>query len=189
MTSSDLSQQVRTHFGERITQHNEFRGEHTLYTTLSDLKSVLLYCRDELKMDYLVDLSSLDHLGTSGKRFELVYELSGFSHNQHLRIKASVAENENAPSAIEIWASADWHEREVYDMMGIHFDGHPNLKRILMWEGFPHFPLRKDYPLAGIPTDLPEVAFTGVAPLADGPFVTSAGACDTVTREPRAKTF
>ena len=70
--------------------------------------------------------------------------------------------------------------------MGIPFSGHPNLKRILMWEGYPYFPLRKDFPLAGRPTDMPDVAFTGVAPLEGGPFVTNAGGEDVARREPRA---
>jgi NADH-quinone oxidoreductase subunit C len=89
----------------------------------------------------------------------------------------------------DIWPTANWHEREVYDMMGITFDGHPDLRRILMWEGYPFFPLRKDFPLAGKPSDMPEVAFTGIAPLEGGPFVTSPGTCGTVDAEPRAKRF
>ena len=91
------------------------------------------------------------------------------------------------PTVTDIWPGADWHEREVWDMMGIPFSGHPNLKRILMWEGYPFFPLRKDFPLAGRPSDMPDVAFTGVAPLEGGPFVTCAGGEDTVRREPRAR--
>ena len=91
------------------------------------------------------------------------------------------------PSVTDLWPGADWHEREVYDMMGIPFSGHPNLKRILMWEGYPFFPLRKDFPLAGRPSEMPDVAFTGVAPLEGGPFVTCAGGEDTVRREPRSR--
>ena len=65
----------------------------------------------------------------------------------------------------------DWHEREIYDMMGIRFRGHPDLRRILMWEGYPYFPLRKDFPLAGKSSEVPEVAFTQTTPLMGGPFV------------------
>jgi NADH-quinone oxidoreductase subunit C len=72
-------------------------------------------------------------------------------------------------------------------MMGIKFSGHPDLRRILMWEGYPFFPLRKDFPLEGKPSDMPEVGFSKVAPMADGPFVTAAGATDKVHAEPRSR--
>jgi NADH-quinone oxidoreductase subunit C len=98
-----------------------------------------------------------------------------------------VSEDESVPTVSDLWLTADWHEREAYDMMGIDFAGHPDLRRILMWEGYPFFPLRKDFPLEGRPSDMPDVAFTGVAPLEGGPFVTSAGGADTVAREPRAR--
>jgi NADH-quinone oxidoreductase subunit C len=146
----------------------------------------LKYCRDELAFDYLVDVSSLDYLGKE-PRFEMVYELYGYGHLQHLRVRAAVAEDVEVPTVSDIWATADWHEREVYDMMGIKFSGHPDLRRILMWEGYPYFPLRKDFPLEGLPSDMPDVGFTKTAPMADGPFVTSPGVGDTVTREPRSR--
>ena len=74
-------------------------------------------------------------------------------------------------------------------MMGVRFRGHPDLRRIIMWEGYPHFPLRKDFPLGGKPTELPDIAFTQTAPIAGGPFVTVPGGKDAIEREPRAKTF
>jgi NADH-quinone oxidoreductase subunit C len=135
----------------------------------------------------IIDISSLDHFGED-PRFEMVYELATLNDSKHLRVKAKVSEDEEVPTATDIWLGADWHEREVYDMMGIRFSGHPNLKRILMWEGYPFHPLRKDFPLAGRPSDMPDVAFTGVAPLEGGPFVTCAGTNDSVKREPRART-
>ena len=101
-------------------------------------------------------------------------------------MKAAVDEDEEVPTVVDLWKTANWHEREVYDMMGIRFTDHPNLKRILMWEGYPYYPLRKEFPLAGKPSEMPDVAFTGVAPLEGGPFVTSPGS-DRVSGEPRAK--
>jgi NADH-quinone oxidoreductase subunit C len=113
--------------------------------------------------------------------------LATLDDSKHLRVKAKVSEDEAVPTATDIWLGADWHEREVYDMMGIRFSGHPDLRRILMWEGYPFHPLLKDFPLAGRPSEMPDVAFTGVAPLEGGPFVTSAGSNDSVKREPRAR--
>ena len=117
----------------------------------------------------------------------MVYELVTLDDSKHLRVKSKVAEDEKVPSATDLWLGADWHEREVYDMMGIGFTNHPNLKRILMWEGYPFHPLRKDFPLAGRPSEMPDVAFTGVAPLAGGPFVTAPGSADVAKREPRSR--
>ena len=95
--------------------------------------------------------------------------------------------SESIDTISDIWPTANWHEREVYDMMGLRFNHHPDLRRILMWEGYPYFPLRKEFPLAGKSSDVEEVAFTNPAPLAGGPFVTSAGESSQVTREPRSR--
>jgi NADH-quinone oxidoreductase subunit C len=119
-------------------------------------------------------------------RWTVVYFLRRIADNVQLRLKTGVsAEKSELPSVIEVWRTANWHEREIYDMMGIRFRGHPDLRRILMWDGYPYFPLRKDFPLAGKPTDLPGVAFTQPAPLAGGPFVTKACDKDSTGREPR----
>src|SRR5207253_1297472 len=141
------------------------------------------FAKQELGFDYLVDLSSVDNYGED-PRFTLVYELYGYGLRQHLRLKINVSEEKaEAPTVSTVWKTADWHEREIYDMMGIRFRGHPDLRRILMWEGYPYFPLRKDFPLGGKPTELPEVAFTNPAPLEGGPFVTVPGGKDTISRE------
>jgi NADH-quinone oxidoreductase subunit C len=106
-----------------------------------------------------------------------------------LRLKTGVSEEKSElPTVIGVWRTADWHEREIYDMMGIRFRGHPDLRRILMWEGYPYFPLRKDFPLAGKPSEAPDVAFSRPAPLEGGPFVTSPGDKDATRREPRVRT-
>ena len=177
---------LRTALGEGILSENEFRGENTLNLSLEALPKALAFCKDKLNYELLLDISSLDHFGED-PRFEMVYELASLDDKRHLRLKAKVSEDESVPTATHLWEAADWHEREVWDMMGIPFSGHPNLKRILMWEGYPYFPLRKDFPLAGRPTDMPDVAFTGVAPLEGGPFVTAPGAETVAKREPRAR--
>lgn len=188
MNHTEIIAALKSRFGQAILGTVEFRGEQTVNVTLESLRQVMAFVRDELGFDYLVDLSSIDHMGED-PRFEVVYELYGYGHGQHLRVKAKVAEEESVPTMIDLWPTADWHEREAYDMMGLDFAGHPDLRRILMWEGYPFFPLRKDFPLEGKPSEMPDVAFTGVAPLEGGPFVTSAGGQDTVAREPRAKRF
>jgi NADH-quinone oxidoreductase subunit C len=176
---------LREAFGVKIWETLEFRGEQTVRVELGSLHDVLAKCRDDLGYEMILDISSLDHFGDD-PRFEMVYEIATLDDSKHLRIKAKVSEDEKVASVTDLWAGADWHEREVWDMMGIPFSGHPNLKRILMWEGYPFFPLRKDFPLAGRPSEMPDVAFTGVAPLEGGPFVTSAGGEDVARREPRA---
>ena len=138
-----------------------------------------------MDFDFLMCITALDD-GNS-KSFTVVYNFHSNKNNHSIEVRVSIADGEDVPSLSGIWKTADWHEREVYDMMGIKFTDHPNLKRILMWEGYPYHPLRKEFPLAGKPTEMPDVAFTDVAPMEGGPFVTSSTATDTVTREPRAK--
>lgn len=177
---------LREALGAGILSEVEFRGENTLNVSLEALPKALALCKEKLGYEMLLDISSLDHFGDD-PRFEVVYELASLDDKRHLRLKAKVSEDESVATAIHLWKAADWHEREVWDMMGIPFADHPNLKRILMWEGYPFFPLRKDFPLAGRPTDMPDVAFTGVAPLEGGPFVTAPGAETVAKREPRAR--
>ena len=186
MPAAEDVTKLRETFGARILETVEFRSEQTLITGLADLHDVLAECRNKLGYEMILDVSSIDHFGDD-PRFEMVYEIATVDDSKHLRVKARVAEDEEVPSATDIWPGADWHEREVYDLMGIRFIDHPDLRRILMWEGYPIVPLRKDFPLAGRPSEMPDVAFSGVAPLEGGPFVTCAGGEDTVRREPRAR--
>ena len=183
-----LAQQLRAKFPELLSEPVEFRGELTL--RVADVERILEICafaKKELGFDYLVDITSIDNYGDD-PRFTLIYHLYGYGHLKYLRLKADVSEEKaEAPTVTGVWRTADWHEREIYDMMGIKFRGHPDLRRILMWEGYPYYPLRKDFPLSGRPSELPEVAFTEPAPLMGGPFVTIAGGKDALSREPRVR--
>ena len=187
-TAADLAQQIKDKFGKLISEPVGFRGEFTL--NLIDADKVVEVCefaKHKLNFNYLIDISTLDHYGDD-PRFSVVYELYGIEHRQHLRLKTTVSEEQcEVPSVCKVWRTAEWHEREAYDMMGVKFTDHPNLKRILMWEGYPYFPLRKDFPLEGKPTEVPDVAFTKVAPMEGGPFVTLAGGKDSFAREPRSR--
>ena len=185
MTHADVlaKLQDRTH----ILAKTEFRGELTLEVPLAEIETVCRVCKAELGFNFLLDISSVDHFGDE-PRFEVAYELYSLEQKLHLRLKTKVSEDHlEVPTVSRVWQTADWHEREVYDMMGIRFSGHPDLRRILMWEGYPYFPLRKDFPLEGKPSEMPDVAFSEAAPLAGGPFVTSPTSAGTKDREPRAR--
>ena len=188
MTTRDLVQRLRSRHGELVSEPVEFRNEFTVELANAErIAEVCEYAKHALGFDFLLDISSLDSYGED-PRWTIVYELYGLAHRCHLRLKTRVSEETSElPTVIGVWRTADWHEREIYDMMGIRFRGHPDLRRILMWEGYPHFPLRKDFPLAGKPTELPEVAFTQAAPLEGGPFVTAPGGRDAIEREPRVR--
>jgi len=188
-TANQLAQQLKAKFGDLISESAEFRGEVTVIVADSvRIAEVCAFCKAELGCDYLVDLSSVDNYGED-PRWTVVYEVSGMAKEMpHLRLKTSVSEEKGElPTVSGVWRTADWHEREAYDMMGIRFTGHPDLRRILMWEGYPYYPLRKDFPLAGKPSELPDVAFTKSTPMAGGPFVTISGGKDSTAREPRIR--
>ena len=188
MSAIESAQKLKAQFGDILSEPSEFRGELTL--KLADAEKIVEVCafaKKELGFDYLVDISSVDNYGED-PRWTIVYELSQLAGNMHLRLKTDVSEEKSElPTITGVWRTADWHEREIYDMMGVRFRGHPDLRRILMWEGYPYFPLRKDFPLAGKPSEMPDVAFSKPAPLEGGPFVTVAGGKDSMAREPRVR--
>jgi NADH-quinone oxidoreductase subunit C len=189
VTSLDIANQLKARFGDVLSKPAEFHGEITV--KLADAERIAEVCefaRKELGFDYLVDISSLDNYGED-PRWTIVYHLRSLANGCELRLKTGVSEEKSElPTVTGVWRTADWHEREIYDMMGIRFRGHPDLRRILMWEGYPYFPLRKDFPLAGKPTEVPEVAFTKTAPIEGGPFITTPGDKDAIEREPRVRT-
>jgi NADH-quinone oxidoreductase subunit C len=187
MTGPELFDSIGQLLGSKLHSRFEFRGETTYVIAAEDLREVGKFCRDDLSFDYLIDITSVDNSGQE-PRFEIVYELYSLTLAVHLRLKLSVSETVGAVDTVsDIWPTANWHEREIYDMMGIKFNGHPDLRRILMWDGYPFFPLRKEFPLEGLPSDMPDVAFSQSAPMEGGPFVTLPSTATTKDREPRAR--
>ena len=188
MAALDSAILLKARFSDLLSEAVEFRAEVTLVVANADrITEVCEFAKGTLGFNMLLDISSIDNYGED-PRWTIVYELYHMEQKAHLRLKTSVSEEKSElPTITTVWRTADWHEREIYDMMGIRFRGHPDLRRILMWDGYPYFPLRKDFPLAGKPTDLPEVAFTKPAPLDGGPFVTVPGGKDAMAREPRVR--
>ena len=187
MTGPELLISFGKLFGSKLQEQIEFRGETTFVIAVHDIREVAKFCKEELSFDYLLDISSVDNFG-SEPRFEVVYELYSMTLAIHLRLKLRVTEDAPAVDTVsDIWPTANWHEREIYDMMGLRFNGHPDLRRILMWEGYPYFPLRKEFPLEGLPSDMPDVAFSCAAPMEGGPFVTQPSTATAKDREPRAR--
>ena len=178
-------------------------SDYTERSTSSDMLGIHIPCnrhrsyfetlRNKLEFEYLTDVTALDW-NEDTPRFTVVYHLYHLIRKTYLRVAVDCQDDEEpvVPTVSDLWPTADWHEREVYDMFGIHFSGHPNLKRILMWDGYPYFPLRKEFPLAGHEVELPAPDVsdeTGAqvepAPMMGGPFVSSQKG-HMSDREPRA---
>jgi NADH-quinone oxidoreductase subunit C len=145
-----LEEKLRREFKDGVIDTIVSRGEVTHLVKKEALREMCEFLKTdaELKMNYLVDVLGVDYAPAT-PRFEVVYHLYSIPKRHRLRLKVKLDEDEPVPSVIGIWPAADWPEREAYDMYGVIFEGHPNLKRIYMasdWEGFP---LRKDYPLRG----------------------------------------
>lgn len=164
-----------------------FRSDNILTIPREKLTDVMRYARDACGFDMLLNVSGVDRLGEE-PRYEVNYIISQSESGANLMVRTLVPENDaSVPSMVSLWRSADWPEREQYDLLGIQFTDHPDLRRILMWDDYPYHPLRKDFPVSGIPVTTPGVAVTEKAPTLGGPFVTSPGGRTAADREPRAR--
>jgi len=150
----ELLRRLRDRFGAAIVETHEFRGDTTAVVDRTALVDALRFCRDEpaLGFDMLTDLTAADYLKFPGRedgpRFEVVYQLYSLAHNHRLRLKVRVDEGDAVvPTAVPLWPIANWLEREVWDMFGVRFAGHPDPRRLLMYEQFVGHALRKDYPI------------------------------------------
>lgn len=149
MSKADLDKLVAQFQSAIVSSHSKC-GDDTAVVRTENLLEVMRWLRSSLGYDFLVDLTAVDFLGRE-PRFEVVYHLRSMQSGARLRIKTPVAcveegPSPEVPSVVTLWPTANWMEREVWDMFGIKFTGHPDLRRVLMYEEFVGFPLRKDYP-------------------------------------------
>ena len=141
---SPIVVKLKGHYGSGIREANTYLGQKYMVVEPSILSELLRILRDEETFDYCVDVTAV-HYPEREKPFDVIWILYSFERNERIRVKAMYADGEHVPSAVSIWPTANWLEREVYDMFGIRFDGHPDLKRILLPDGWKGHPLRKDY--------------------------------------------
>ena len=150
MSDTKIIEKVKSKFGNLVIDSHNFRGDQTVTVKNESTLEFFQFLRDDpnLAFDFMVDLTAADYLKKKAQRFEVVYHLYSFKYNSRLRIKIPVDEKGcSVVSITSLWRTVNWYEREVWDLYGIKFKGHPNLSRILMYEGFKGHPLRKDYPI------------------------------------------
>jgi NADH-quinone oxidoreductase subunit C len=155
--NSRIVERLNAFSRESIEGTDEFRGDLTVTVRRADIVRVATFLRDdsELSFDQIIDVIGVD-MYRPEFRFEVVYVLYSIRNKKHLRLKVRLEEEHPVvPSVTGVWVGANWAEREAYDMVGIKFEGHPDLRRLYMPEEFEYHPLRKDFPLMGIPDSLP----------------------------------
>jgi len=152
MNEADIAARVNEKFGTRILDTYNFRGQWAVTVAPADLRELLLFLRDdaELRCEWLMDVGGVDYLGYDERewRYEVVYQVYSMSLKHRFRVKVAVTdESVSVPSVWDLWGVANWMEREVWDLFGVRFDGHPNLRRIMCHDEFVGHALRKDYPI------------------------------------------
>ena len=157
--SSDVADTIdalKQQFPDAVTDVLIYAGEHTAFVQRKFLLQVFAALKESLGFTYLVDMAGVDRFQEDAPRYEVYYCLVNLSTNRRLRLKVRVDEEDAVlPSITGLFKAADWNERECYDMLGIRFEGHPDLRRMYMPEDFAYHPLRKEFPLLGIPGSLP----------------------------------
>lgn len=146
----ELAATVNHSLQEAVSGHKVAHGELTIEVRADQVRRVLQFLRDDpsCQFEVLVDICGVDYPGRA-ERFDVVYHLLSLRQNLRVRIKAKVGEEGTVPSVVEIYPAANWFEREAFDLYGVRFSGHPDLRRILTDYGFSGYPLRKDFPLTG----------------------------------------
>ena len=135
---------LKARYGSGIGEATTYLGQDYLVVDSTLIPDFLRVLRDDERFDYLVDVTAV-HYPEREKQFEVVWILYSFTRNERIRVKTAIAEDASVPSVFAIWQTANWLEREVFDMFGIRFEGHPDMRRILLPDGWKGHPLRKDY--------------------------------------------
>ena len=141
---SDLAREIKERFGDRVGETSTYLGQNFIVAKPDATVSLLEYLKLEADFDYLVDITAVDW-PKRPERFDVVYVVYSFARNERVRIKTCIPEGLKLETAVGVHLTANWLEREVFDMFGIEFEGHPDLRRILMPEEWQGYPLRKDY--------------------------------------------
>ena len=171
----DLVESLHEKFGDAITGVTLYANEHTIYVDRDSIVDVCRYLKEDFGFDYLSDIGGFDRF-TEDDRFEVFYSLISMERGKRIRLKVRVDEDDPVvPSIVSVHGSANWNERECWDMMGVRFDGHPDLRRIYMPEDFEHHPQRKEFPSLGVPGSLPLPSQTDDGKIVDDPFPAAHG--------------
>lgn len=154
MSTAHVIDVVQEKYSHALISHTEFQGEHTVEIRSEYLKEVLTFLKDSPLAEYrvLMDLTGVDYLKPQ-KRTKVIYWLHNPKSLQRLRVAVFIARDETLPSVVGLWEGANWYERELYDLFGVRFSGHPDLKRILMPDDWQGYPLRRDYALTEEPVE------------------------------------
>lgn len=147
-TNNPTADRIKDRFPDTVIAVRAMAGEQTVVVDREHIVEILTFLRDDEDLQYnmLVDLTGVDFLGRV-PRFEVVYHLLSMTHKRRVRLKVLVEEEQSTPSVVSVHPTANFHEREVYDLFGINFEAHPDLRRILMPDEYEGHPLRKDHPL------------------------------------------
>ena len=172
---ADTVEALREAFGAAVKEDVVYAGEHTVFIETARIEQVCRYLKDTLGFSYLADLGGVDRF-TEEARFEVYYNLVNVVRKRRIRLKVRVEEDvASVPSVTGVFKAADWNERECFDMLGITFTGHDDLRRMYMPEDFAYHPQRKEFPLLGIPGSLPLPPQTPGGPLTMDPFAAAHG--------------
>lgn len=171
----DVVAALRGEFGDAVLDVTQYANEHTVYVATDRIVDVCGFLKNSQRFDFFSDLGGIDRF-TEDDRFEVFYNLVAIERGKRIRIKVRVDEETPVvPSVVDVYPAADWNERECWDMMGIRFEGHPDLRRMYMPEDFEYFPQRKEFPSLGIPGSLPIPSQTDDGKIVDDPYPAAHG--------------